>query len=607
METTILNSNGYNYISDVLKSNNMADLPDNVMLNKVTTGSGMTSVAIKSEVPYVIAVPFKRLIQNKLEWAKLNNIDMLGVYSYRECGNGVEEIEKFTGNKIMVTYDSLHKVVTALTNNGRIGEFKIMIDEAHHIIKSGNFRHNTINKLLDQYLKFKSFIFGTATPIDDRYQHPRLKNIPKVQIKWDNLQPVTINYCVYYEDLLKAAALAAIEHLNGNMKSNGHFFINSVNDIVSILRNIIKGGYSDPSKIRIITAGTDENEGKLIGGLGKGYKIADINSPSNTVNFYTSTCFEGVDIYDEIGLPYIISNGGKDHSKIDILTHLPQIIGRLRNTKYNNFVNLLYSPNKYYSHTTEDEFERYTKARLKEAAEYVEFFKTAPEMIRRDLLKAAKENIYLDVDDETNEIILNDTALYSEMQNYKTLHTTYYHTAKEKDTKYKVEGTTIISNDIEYVYNPVDTIEIKGLNKAKLGKKANFSEICEKYSTASEVERVQIAKIFPIIEEAYRVLGEEKVKALEFRQEYLKDALITKDKTQTNSWKVANLLRYKVGQWISREEAKAKLEVIYKDLGLNLTAKATDLSNYFELKTSSKRVNNKLTHGFTIILSKFKK
>jgi len=83
---------------------------------------------------------------------------MLGVYSYAESGNGVEEVAAFTGNKIMVTYDSLYKVVEGLTKNGRIKDFKIMIDEAHHIIKSGNFRYGAIDRLLNDYLKFKSFI-----------------------------------------------------------------------------------------------------------------------------------------------------------------------------------------------------------------------------------------------------------------------------------------------------------------------------------------------------------------------------------------------------------------------------------------------------------------
>lgn len=606
-ETIILDSKGEQYIQDVLKVNGMTDLPDNVILNKVTTGSGMTTAAIISPVPYVIAVPLKRLVENKLQWCKTNNINMLGVYAYNECGVGVKEIEEFTGNVIMTTYDSLHKVVEALTNNGRIKDFKIMIDESHHIIRSGNFRYGAIESVLNSYTKFKAFIFGTATPVEDKYQHPKLKDIQKVQIKWYDLKPVTVNYCAYYENLLKASAIAVIDHLNGKMNSNGHFFINSVTDIVTILRYVIKGGYNDPSRIRIITAGSDENEAKLIAGLGKGYRIADVNSPSNVINFYTATCFDGIDFYDEIGLPYIISDGSKEHSKIDILIQLPQIIGRIRDTKYSNFVNLLYSPNRFYSHTTEDEFEIYTKARLEDAKRYVERYENETEdMIKEALYKAAKENVYLQVIEEENKIILNETALYSEMQNYKTLHTTYYHTSKEKADQIKVVEKTIFNNDIEYKYNPMDGVEITGLDKAKLGKKANFSSVCELYNEASCFERAAINKVYPIISEAYNVLGFKAIKALKFRQEDIKNELLKVNKLKTVDFKIANLLNYRVGQWISREEVKESLQKIYADFGIYTNAKATDLLNYYDVKESSKRVENIHTRGYVIMMNKFK-
>lgn len=66
-ETKILDSKCQKarYIQQVLDNNEMTDLPDNVILNKITTGSGMTSVALVNEQPYVIAVPLKRLIENK--------------------------------------------------------------------------------------------------------------------------------------------------------------------------------------------------------------------------------------------------------------------------------------------------------------------------------------------------------------------------------------------------------------------------------------------------------------------------------------------------------------------------------------------------------------
>ena len=608
MEIRILDSKGEVYLKDVLKANNMNDLPDNVMLNKITTGCGMTTAAIISSVPYVIAVPQQRLIENKLEWCERNGIDMLGVYDYGETGIGVEEIREFKGNKIMVTYDSLYKVTKALEENGRISDFKIMIDESHEIIKSGNYRYGAIDSVLNEYIKYKSFIFGTATPVEDKYQHPKLKGIQKMQVKWYDLEPVTVNYCVYYKDLLKAAAVQVVKHLTGEMKCNGHFFINSVTDIVAIMKHVIKGGNNYPDKIRIITANNNVNEAKIIGSLGKGYQIGDVNSESNIVNFYTSTCFNGVDFYDENGLTYIISDGSKHHTKIDIITQLPQIIGRLRNTKYSNFVNLIYSPNKYFSHATEEEFEIYTKMKIEEAKKYIDLYnmQNVP-MIKENMLKGAQDNVYIRILEDTEELILNDTALYSEMQNFKTLHTTYYHTKKEKLEKKQVEKQEAITNEITYLYTPMDAIKIKGLNKYQIAKSANFIDMCKEYQIANTETKKQIAMVHPIISKAYKELGYEAIKALKFEKSQIEKKLLIEDKLKSLEWKIANLLDLKNGEWISRKDLKDKFKNVYEELKINKIPTAEEISKYYEVREKSKKIDKTLTRGFIIVRNNFNK
>ena len=49
----IIKSNGSKYVGEFMK-----DLPDNVMLNKVLTGCGMTSTVLSNDKKYVLAVPF---------------------------------------------------------------------------------------------------------------------------------------------------------------------------------------------------------------------------------------------------------------------------------------------------------------------------------------------------------------------------------------------------------------------------------------------------------------------------------------------------------------------------------------------------------------------
>ena len=70
-------------------------------------------------------------------------------------------------------------------------------------------------------------------------------------------------------------------------------------------------------------------------------KISDITSAPAKINLYTSTAFEGADIFDEEGQTYIIINGLRDATKVDFHVLVPQICGRIRNTKYNEHINLL--------------------------------------------------------------------------------------------------------------------------------------------------------------------------------------------------------------------------------------------------------------------------
>ena len=135
----IKNSKGHQYMSEF-----MDDLPDNVMLNKVTTGCGMTSVVLNNKVKYVLAVPFIALIENKIKWCKEKGINVCPIY-----GNGGEkEVLEFSGNKIITTYDSLLKVTKALIERGDIKEWKLCVDEAHKLVDSAAFRSQAIKKCI---------------------------------------------------------------------------------------------------------------------------------------------------------------------------------------------------------------------------------------------------------------------------------------------------------------------------------------------------------------------------------------------------------------------------------------------------------------------------
>ena len=123
---------------------------------------------------------------------------------------------------------------------------------------------------------------------------------------------------------------------------NYHIFINSVEGIARIC-NLAS---LDPNDCRIVCSQSDGSKDRNKKKLGI-YSIKSNQDPVKTFNFYTSTCFEGQDIYDKFGRVFIVSEPRKDNTKMDVMTSLLQICGRIRDSKYNTEINQFYSESAY--------------------------------------------------------------------------------------------------------------------------------------------------------------------------------------------------------------------------------------------------------------------
>jgi hypothetical protein len=481
------NGNPCEYLSQI-KSLKLEDF-DNTFLNKVTTGSGFTSMILKGHFKYVLCVPFKSLIINKVKWCEEEGIDVLAVYGEKDGGASNEQIKAFKGDKILVTWNSLARLVNALGEE--VSNYRLAIDEAHKIIDAGAFRADAIQDVVDCYKSFKAVVLGTATPIDDKYMHSEFNNLKKITIKWNSLEPVSVNYSRYsHNEILKVGAIIGINHLSGITKGNAHIFMNSVTSIGKIISLIKSHKDFELQKIRVIASLSDSNKEKLKRNSKLSVPISSINDEVKKINFYTSTAFEGCDIFDEDGKTYILVDGHQDCTKINISTQLPQIIGRIRNSKTKNKVELIYSPNRYLNNVTKDQFEEELK-RIKIEAEFrLRQFKeglsqtTDTITYMSDFEKMFQYNQF--ILERNGDFIFNELAWCNELHNFETVNKIYYVRTKEievngKKQKVMSEGkcATKEYNSITYNFDPSPKIEIKGLNKAMISNKASFRELCE--------------------------------------------------------------------------------------------------------------------------------
>lgn len=130
---------------------------------------------------------------------------------------------------------------------------------------------------------------------------------------------------------------------------NVHIFLNSVEGAKAVIDTL----KATPDIARIVCADNDENRLKLAG-----FPISSTADTARRINFYTSTAFEGCDIYDRDGMTFIVSDTMKRHSLIDISTSMIQVCGRVRDSRYKETIHLY--DTLPYKDTTFEQFEKVT-------------------------------------------------------------------------------------------------------------------------------------------------------------------------------------------------------------------------------------------------------
>jgi len=608
-ETKIINAGGAKYLG---KIPGFTDLPPNCRFNKVLTGSGGTTVALENDVPYVLCMPYVSLIKNKMEWCTEHNVTALPVYGEMV---GSEDIAEFDGKKIMVTYDSLHKVVEGL--GSRVQDYKILVDEYHLLINSGAFRYRAVNEVLKLYPRFGEHVFMTATPVRTEFLPKILQLVPEVSVKWDNLELVTLDYSVLEHDqLYPVVANIAYEYTTGKYDGNAYFFLNSVQGIIDITYHLKKVDVTHED-VRIVCADNQDNKKRLRETIGAKYVIGQLSDFPKKLNFITSTAFEGSDLHDEDGITYIISDGRKDNTKYDIMTTVPQIIGRNRIAKKKNWAKIIYSPSPYYE-MEESVYVEYVKKKLEVAHETVKSYHSLVDPVaRKYMLQGIKQedSTYLVV--HGSDIEVNETAKCAKMQQYAALHHTYYVKRDSEGKPLQDEGFREESvNGVPYKLNsiPPDDIRLNRLESVRLGiQRKSFKELVDLYHywnnpyqiipESDEQDKKLIEKLYPLIPHAINAIGYDKIVALKYHQKQVR-AEVLKSKTLNNPAKVRDLLdsyTYRKGKKIPLSQVKEDLQEAFDMLGIAQKPKATDLKSVFGVKPCKVAVNGERVNGYKII------
>ena len=313
------------------------------------------------------------------------------------------------------------------------------------------------------------------------------------------------------------------------------------------------------------------------------YPIETPNDPVKKINFYTSTAFEGCDIFDEQGRTYIVSDTSKAQTLLDISTLFVQICGRIRNSIYKSEITHIFSTTRYSENLTLEEYTERTQQTLNKAIKLADDINNnISEESRKCILSQIpyinEKYLYI----ENNRLIVDKNLANVDIVNFKITKQIYKTVITlSEELQRNGFGVSVKSVTVE---SPAEQVEMNP--KAKV----SFKELFDEYANIKGNSIVFnfdnphykleiIETINPLVKEAYDKLGKEEVERLQYNQTNIRREILKKLDISTEN-KIVKMINgcLSYHSAIPNNTVKVKIQNIYDGLGVKRTAKATDLN-----------------------------
>lgn len=380
--------------------------------------------------------------------------------------------------------------------------------------------------------------------------------------------------------------------------SNWHIFLNSVEGIDWIIRNA--GLIPDNTRVVCSQSNGRQNTAKL-----HGFPISSTSEPVRMFNLYTSTAFEGCDIYDERGRTFIVSDPYRTHTMPDISTSFIQIAGRIRNSIYNGEVIHLYGTTGNHKTVSPDEFEKATWETVKKTAQDLQHINAISDDFRASIIRSLPYINEPFVIEDSGKLTVDRNMAKLEIVGYRVVNGVYSSQVTVED-EMKKNGISIEESGSDTAPKNIQTMTAA---------RTNFKDIYTRYSEIRREKPIMFTTdweielseaIYPFIRDAYTKLGDQKIKALKYRVGAIQDALTAMSRVDTDL-KIVEMAdrRFPKQTPIPVKKIKEELQKIYDTLGISKRAKATDMEQWYDTTTSPRRIDGKNVSCMTIIRSRF--
>lgn len=313
---TIQVPSGIKYLADIAEIKENPNLLKNIILDKSRTGCGATTYFMsRTDEKYIITVPFINIINSKVNSNYGDYVFPISSSHNKAKSLFLKDINK----NIICTYDQLEKIVPFID----VKEWNLVIDECQVLQSQYDFRTPVMNYILQHYKDFKSFCFVSAYP--ERIDTLEDDNVNTLKINWDTNKPDK-DFKGSDTTSIRNFVLMFAKKNENDSYHNFHFYCNNVGLIKSIVDN--KYNFFNDNNCRVVYSKSNKKEIKNV-------TNSDITSEVKHFNFYTSTCFEGCDIYDEKGVNIILMDDRKQYKTTILdINLIKQAANRIRNSKF---------------------------------------------------------------------------------------------------------------------------------------------------------------------------------------------------------------------------------------------------------------------------------
>lgn len=568
------------YLSDVL-----SEIPADCILSKRIPGCGATTLELMTDRNSIIIAPNVPVIQSKV--TKFQN--MKGVYEDVSVSEIITYLKENSRYKIMTTPESFGKIKVACEKCGIniYSEFFLLMDECHQLVKDVDYR-KLIVLPMRIFNKFENKAMVSATPLG--FSDPSLKKFVPLEVRtdYDYQQDITV---INTYNITKAIG----DYLESHQSGTVCFFVNSVTQIYSIMKHFKLLG--DSTVYCALKSVSTFREGYDFTNAYKEWSAETMKK----YNFFTGRFFSAFDLEltykpDLVMItdPYV-----SPYTMLDVDTDCIQICGRFRNGL--NSATHIYRVNPEICVRNKEQVEQdihdleigyRTLQRYYNNADSREDRMAFGQVIdihpfRKYLYPDLTKN-WFRIDCKVNEVLVEGR--------YKSEQTM---TVWYNDCHYFIPTFEVCNSD-----ENDEKMEIILSARTARDRNKKIVEILSKFeqplSENAFIFINKIRKMYPLMVEAFELLGKEGIEEQNYNQQKIKEKIIMK---QRKGNRAIRLIKnsFKVGNSYTNEYIKDELTRIFDMLQIRpeRTIKGSMIKDYFQTENWS----NGKSRGYRLIMA----